>query len=575
MLLRTGGLVFCVAALAIAAACIPIADTTTPTPASNRAPVADAGDHQVVSEGNAVELNGAGSSDPDGDVLAYQWRQIAGPNVSLVNAGTSLAWFDAPAVDAKAFLSFQLTVDDGLGGRSAAVATVQVLSTTSKMALDAMASGPEIVPSGSLVTLQGEARGGEGRFSYNWLQNPVSGGPTVVLSSTDVASPTFTAPEVLTETVVSFILIVADEAGNTDTDEVSVTVGGILVANAGEDQSVAKNDTVTLAGSGQGGIGTLTYRWQQTGGTTVTLDDPNAASTTFTAPDPGANETLTFELVVSDGEGQSSKDTIDVELIAVLTAQAGGDETGTPGLTVSLEGLALAATGEVTYEWVQTAGTTVTLDDANSASPTFVAPLMDDDETLSFTLTVTDEASDSDTATVDVLIDVPRVRFSTSMGEFTILLRPDVAPIGVENFLRYVDEDFYPGLLMHRIIPDFVVQGGGWHPDLSATSRYSGIQIESDNGLDNVRGSVAYARTSEPDSATSEFFVNLIDNVDLDYVSDQSPGYAVFGRIVEGMDVIDDMAAVETHSEQVPWDPNVVFDDVPVEDILINEVALE
>lgn len=139
----------------------------------------------------------------------------------------------------------------------------------------------------------------------------------------------------------------------------------------------------------------------------------------------------------------------------------------------------------------------------------------------------------------------PRVQVVTSLGEFTIELYPDRAPITVENFLRYVDEEFYHNTTFHRIIADFVVQGGGFNTDKTRKETHKPIRNEADNGLKNERGTVAMARVKDVDSATSQFFVNLADNPSLNH-SENDFGYAVFGRVVEGMEVVERIGGVPT-----------------------------
>lgn len=160
----------------------------------------------------------------------------------------------------------------------------------------------------------------------------------------------------------------------------------------------------------------------------------------------------------------------------------------------------------------------------------------------------------------------PTVILETSEGEITIELWRDEAPVSVENFLRYVDNDLYDGLIFHRVIPGFMIQGGGFDTDMSQLSTYEPIENEADNGLENDRGTLAMARTGQIDSATSQFFVNLSDNDFLNH-SGESPrdyGYAVFGEVVDGMDVVDGIAGVETTSRGG-------HQDVPVEPVVINE----
>ena len=132
----------------------------------------------------------------------------------------------------------------------------------------------------------------------------------------------------------------------------------------------------------------------------------------------------------------------------------------------------------------------------------------------------------------------PLVEFQTSLGAFTIELYPIEAPETVKNFLQYVDEGFYVGTIFHRVVPDFVVQGGGITYDFLPKETRSPIINEAKNGLINHQATLSMARTSDPDSATSQFFVNLKYNASLDYKKDESDGYAVFAKVVEGFEVI-------------------------------------
>lgn len=148
--------------------------------------------------------------------------------------------------------------------------------------------------------------------------------------------------------------------------------------------------------------------------------------------------------------------------------------------------------------------------------------------------------------------DNPKVLMKTSKGDIFIQLYADKAPITVENFLSYVDENFYDGTIFHRVIKGFMIQGGGLTPDFTKKPTKSPIKNEADNGLKNKRGTIAMARTMEINSATSQFFINLVDNSSLNYKDDtpQGYGYCVFGKVVEGMDVVDAIAEVETTSKQ-------------------------
>ncbi len=146
----------------------------------------------------------------------------------------------------------------------------------------------------------------------------------------------------------------------------------------------------------------------------------------------------------------------------------------------------------------------------------------------------------------DIAAAGPRVRVSTNMGDFVIELFPDRAPLTVENFLRYVREGFYTNTLIHRVVPGFVIQGGGHSADdYSLKPTHAAVANESGNGLPNKRGAVGLARTSAPHSGTSQFYVNLADNPDLDPLPTRW-GYAVFGQVVEGMEVVERIGVTPT-----------------------------
>lgn len=158
----------------------------------------------------------------------------------------------------------------------------------------------------------------------------------------------------------------------------------------------------------------------------------------------------------------------------------------------------------------------------------------------------------------------PQVVVDTSLGSFTIELFPDKSPVSVENFLQYVHDGFYSGTIFHRVVAGYVVQGGGYTADLTEKPTRPPIQNEATNGLTNQRGTVAMARTRVVRSATSQFFVNVADNRRLDHTgyAPDDFGYAVFGRVIDGMDVVDQISRVRTTikdgMENVPVDPVMI-----------------
>lgn len=154
----------------------------------------------------------------------------------------------------------------------------------------------------------------------------------------------------------------------------------------------------------------------------------------------------------------------------------------------------------------------------------------------------------------------------TNHGNIVIELFPEKAPKTVANFLGYVDDKFYDGLIVHRVVKDFMIQGGGFEPGLKEKKAKDPIKNESDNGVSNARGTVVMARTVKADSATCQFFINLKDNTFLDAAKfPDKAGYCVFGKVVEGMDVVDKIAGVKTGQSGQ-------YSDVPVEDVVIKSV---
>ena len=164
----------------------------------------------------------------------------------------------------------------------------------------------------------------------------------------------------------------------------------------------------------------------------------------------------------------------------------------------------------------------------------------------------------------------PRVELKTSMGSIVIELFPDKAPATVENFLRYVKDGHYDGTVFHRVIPKFMVQGGGFTPELREKAARKPVRNEADNGLKNTVGTVAMARTPDPHSATAQFFINVADNAMLDFrfPTQDGYGYCVFGKVVKGMNVVERIAKVATGAGPGP------HRDVPLKPVVIERARL-
>ena len=163
------------------------------------------------------------------------------------------------------------------------------------------------------------------------------------------------------------------------------------------------------------------------------------------------------------------------------------------------------------------------------------------------------------------LAEPVQVSLDTSLGTIQLQLDTDKAPITVANFVHYVEQGHYDGLIFHRVIPGFMIQGGGFTPEMQLDTD-APIKHESDNGLSNLRGTIAMARTRDPDSATSQFFINTVDNLRLNGMPGR-PGYTVFGKVTQGMEVVDAIS-------QVPTGRQGRYQDVPTTPVVINKASI-
>jgi len=166
-----------------------------------------------------------------------------------------------------------------------------------------------------------------------------------------------------------------------------------------------------------------------------------------------------------------------------------------------------------------------------------------------------------------VTSETKTVKLETNMGNIIIELNEQAAPVTVKNFLGYVEESFFDGTIFHRVIPGFMIQGGGFTTEMEQKETREAIINEAANGLKNDRGTIAMARQNDPDSATCQFFINHRDNGSLNYVENGNPGYTVFGKVTEGMDVVDAIASVNTTTRKG-------YNDVPVEPVVIQSARV-
>ncbi len=176
-----------------------------------------------------------------------------------------------------------------------------------------------------------------------------------------------------------------------------------------------------------------------------------------------------------------------------------------------------------------------------------------------------DSSTNTTSSTTTTTNPTPQVTLKTNYGDIVVELNATKAPVTVNNFLQYVNDGFYTTLIFHRVINNFVIQGGGFNASLQASVTRAPIVLESNKGLSNLRGTIAMARTSDPNSATSQFYINVVDNTSLDGTS-STTGYAVFGTVVAGMTVVDLIKAVPTQTSGA-------FTDVPVTPVIITSAT--
>jgi cyclophilin family peptidyl-prolyl cis-trans isomerase len=372
-------------------------------------------------------------------------------------------------------------------------------------------------------------------------------------------------------------------------DLLPIDRGTLPVSAEAQPTSATVGTAVQLQASTSAG-GTIAFHWAQIAGAGVPINGADQAAASILAPSVAADQALQFVVTATDESGNIGRTSVAVAIKADpnygqasqnqsgrARADAGTDQSVLPGATVTLDG-SLSVGASLTYAWRQVSGPSVTLTGATTSKPTFTAPTFDaTNSVLLFELSVTDETGHVFTDRVQVTIKdpnatPPRVTIATSMGSIVVELNQDKAPITVRNFLRYVDDQFYDGLIIHRVVKDFVIQGGGFDPNLVLKQTRNPIVSESNNGLSNVRGAIAMARTSDPNSATSQFFIDLKNNTkggdgtaNLDPNGVDPVGYTVFGSVVSGMDIVDQIAAVTVQSRSG-------FDDVPVTDIMIQSI---
>ncbi len=191
---------------------------------------------------------------------------------------------------------------------------------------------------------------------------------------------------------------------------------------------------------------------------------------------------------------------------------------------------------------------------------------------LGFVVNMAAQETENDNEDSDEESENPKVLFDTSLGTFMVELYPDEAPLTVQHFLKLIDEDYYDGLIFHRVIQDFVIQTGSFNQELEHQNVEDTVENEADNGLSNEKGTLAMARGDDPDSASSDFYVNLKDNLGLDPEGhpENPHGYTVFGKVIRGMDVVEKIAEVETETKDLN---DYDWEDFPVDNVVIKQAS--
>ena len=372
----------------------------------NLPPTAEAGPNQSVQAGNPVTLSGSGT-DEDGTIASYLWEQTTGTSIVLDNPNAASTTFVAP--DTIETLTFRLTVTDNNGSTGTDTIQITILAIPNIHPM-AIAGNDQEVSGGATVQLNGAGSTDEDGTIVTYLWEQI-GLPAVVLSDNNLANASFTAPALEQATTLIFQLTVTDDRGDTDTDTVQIAVLATPnippVANAGLDRNYFAGSIIPLTGSGTDEDGTIaSYLWEQIAGTTVDLNITDQDEITFIAPATAGD--LTFRLTVTDNDGDIGTDTVTLTIVLQLppVANAGPDQNRTAGTTIQLDGSGSHdPDGTIeSYRWRQTAGEDQVLDDDESATPSFdVSPNLDS-QTLTFSLTVTDNHGKNNADTVDINI---------------------------------------------------------------------------------------------------------------------------------------------------------------------------
>ena len=442
--------------------------------------------------------------------------------------------------------------------------------------LSVMASAdPPAVSEGVAVVFSAVASGGSPPYLFRWDQNS---GPARVDLPADVTSAALEIDSLSPAGRYVFRVTVADSGGSHASDYVPVEVGPAVSAVASADaMEIVEGETATLSAAVTDGTAPFTYRWAlESGPADVTLADADMAE--ITTPPLTSPGEYVFSLTVTDFNGFEAEDNLTIVVIPLLS-------TSVPPCAILEVPVTLAARparpegAEVLWEVVEG---NATVDDA-AALATSLTVQGEDLVVLRLTAELSNAGVELETRTLEFVIEAvdglhPRVMIETNFGAFTLELDGSAAPLHVENFLAYVDEGFYEGLLFHRSAKSidgttgasvpFVLQGGGYRRvdgelELQVPAR-DPVPSEAGNGLTNGEGySISLALSATPDTGSAQFFINLDDNGFLD-----EQEFTVFGRVIEGTDAVDAIAALETvDSPVLPGEVSLPAEDVIMERI--------